>query len=91
MEKIASVDDLTEQVGSIYKLCNLAAMRAMELNGGMKKLVDADPKEKVTTTAIREIAEEKVKLKPIKKNKKCCTKVICTVCLPYYEKTRSNH
>ena len=67
MYKIASVDDLTEKVGSIYKLCNLAAIRAMELNGGMKKLVDADPKEKVTTTAIREVAEGKVKLKVLKK------------------------
>ncbi|MBD3379023.1 MAG: DNA-directed RNA polymerase subunit omega [Candidatus Omnitrophica bacterium] len=53
---------LLEKVGSIYKLCNLAAMRAMELNNGMKKLVDADPKEKVTTVAIREIAEDKVKM-----------------------------
>jgi DNA-directed RNA polymerase omega subunit len=52
-----------DKVGSIYKLCNLAALRAMELNSGMKKLVDADPKEKVTTVAIREIAKDKVKLK----------------------------
>ncbi len=56
-------DKLIENVGSIYKLCNLAAMRAMELNVGMKKLVDADPKEKVTTTAIREIAAGKVKMR----------------------------
>ena len=67
MDKVASVDDLMEKVGSIYKLCNLAAMRAMELNGGMKKLVDAEPKEKVTTIAIKEIAEDKVKIKPLKK------------------------
>ncbi|MFH1878398.1 MAG: DNA-directed RNA polymerase subunit omega [Candidatus Omnitrophota bacterium] len=58
-----SRDKLIEKTGSIYKLCNLAAIRAMELNSGMKKLVDADPKEKVTTTAIREIAEGKVKLR----------------------------
>jgi DNA-directed RNA polymerase subunit K/omega len=32
----------------------------------MKKLVDADPNEKVTTIAIREIAAEKVKLKAAK-------------------------
>jgi len=49
--------------GSVYKLCNIAAMRAMELNSGMKKLVDADPKEKMTTIALREIAQEKVKMK----------------------------
>lgn len=54
---------LLEKVSSIYKLCNLAAMRAMELNSGMKRLVEADPKEKVTTIAIREIAEDKVKMK----------------------------
>ena len=35
----------------------------MELNSGMKKLVDAGPNEKLTTIAIREIAEGKVKLK----------------------------
>ena len=52
-----------EKIGSVYKLCNLAALRAMELNSGMKKLVDADPDEKLTTVAIKEIAEDKVKLK----------------------------
>lgn len=58
---------LLEKVEGIYKLCNMAAMRAMELNSGMKKLVDADPREKVTTTAIKEIAAGKVKLKISKK------------------------
>ena len=61
--KEVSRDQLIESTGSIYKLCNLAAMRAMELNVGMKRLIDADPKEKVTTTAIREIAAGKVKMK----------------------------
>ena len=56
-------DELLKKVGSLYKLCNLAAIRAMELNSGMKKLVDAGPNEKLTTIAIREIAEGKVKLK----------------------------
>lgn len=63
--KDISRDRLMDEVGSIYKLCNLAAMRAMELNVGMKKLVDADPKEKVTTVAIKEIAEGKVKMRTI--------------------------
>ena len=67
MERTVSVDELMQKVGSVYKLCNLAAMRAMELNSGMKKLVDADPKEKLTTIAIKEIAEDKVKLKSDKK------------------------
>ncbi|NQT33183.1 MAG: DNA-directed RNA polymerase subunit omega [Candidatus Omnitrophica bacterium] len=54
---------LVEQVGSIYKLCNMAALRATELNSGMKKLVDAEPDEKITSIAIKEIAEGKVRLK----------------------------
>ncbi len=65
MEDI-SREILLGKVESIFKLCNMAAMRAMELNSGMKRLVDAEPREKVTTTAIREIAEGKVKLKLIK-------------------------
>ena len=64
--KDISMDVLLERTGSVYKLCNLAAMRAMELNSGLKKLVDAEPGEKVTTIAIREIAENKVKIKLIK-------------------------
>jgi len=62
MEEV-SRDKLLEKTGSLYKLCNLAAMRAMELNGGMKKLVDTEPTEKVTTVALKEIALDKVKLK----------------------------
>ena len=64
--KDISMDVLLERTRSVYKLCNLAAMRAMELNSGLKKLVDAEPGEKVTTIAIREIAENKVKIKLIK-------------------------
>ena len=56
-------EKLIERTGSIYKLCNLAALRAMELNSGMKKLVDVEPSEKVTTVAIKEIAEGKVNIK----------------------------
>ncbi len=66
MEKI-SRDALVEKTESIYKLCNLAAQRAMELNSGMRRLVDADPNEKVTTVALREIGEGKVKMKKDKK------------------------
>lgn len=58
-----SRDSLLKKTGSIYKLCNLAAMRAMELNSGLKKLVETDPQEKITTVAIQEIAEDKVKIK----------------------------
>ena len=65
MEEV-SRDNLLEKTGSLYKLCNLAAMRAMELNSGMKKLVEADPLEKMTTVALKEIAMDKVKLKILK-------------------------
>jgi DNA-directed RNA polymerase omega subunit len=56
-------ENLLAKISSLYKLTNLASMRAMELNSGMKKLVEADPKEKLTSVAIREIADGKVKLK----------------------------
>jgi len=62
MEEIA-LEELLMKTGSIFKLSNMAAMRAMELNEGMKKLVDADPKEKLTSVAIKEIINDKVKLK----------------------------
>ncbi len=62
MKEIA-LESLLDKVESIFKLTNLAAARAIELNGGMKKLVDAGPKEKLTTIAIREIANGKVKIK----------------------------
>ncbi|MCK5451127.1 MAG: DNA-directed RNA polymerase subunit omega [Candidatus Omnitrophica bacterium] len=64
MENV-SREILIEKVGSLYKLCNLAAMRAMEINAGHKKLIETDPKEKVTTTAIREINAGKVFLKEL--------------------------
>ena len=66
-----SRESLIKKTGSIYKLCNLAALRAMELNNGMKKLIETeDPKEKITTIAIKEISENKVKIKNLdEKNK----------------------
>lgn len=60
---LISREDLARKVGSVYKLCNMAALRASELNVGMKPLLDTPVKEKVTTTALREIDQEKVKLK----------------------------
>ncbi len=57
------IEDLLAKVPSVYKLSNLAAARAAEINSGMKKLVESEPKDKVTTIAIREIADGKVKIK----------------------------
>ncbi|MBD3296339.1 MAG: DNA-directed RNA polymerase subunit omega [Candidatus Omnitrophica bacterium] len=64
--KNVSREELLARVGSVYKLCNLAALRAMELNNGMRKLVDAPPKEKFTSIAIKEIAQDKVKIRLLK-------------------------
>ncbi|MBF0216659.1 MAG: DNA-directed RNA polymerase subunit omega [Candidatus Omnitrophica bacterium] len=58
-----SIEYLLQRVPSIFKLTNMASMRAMELNSGMKKLVESEPKTKCTTIAIKEILEGKVTLK----------------------------
>ena len=63
MKDEASIEILLKKTGSLFKLTNLAAERAIELNSGMKKLVDGPHGEKVTVTAVREIANGKVKLK----------------------------
>jgi len=62
MDRI-SPEELVKKTGSVYKLCNLAALRAIELNSGMKKLIDSSLTEKVTTVAIREILAGKVRIK----------------------------
>lgn len=62
MKKMA-LETLLKETPSIFELSNMAAMRAMELNGGMKKLVEANPKDKFTTIALKEIFDGKVKLK----------------------------
>lgn len=60
------MEELLKKVGSIYKLSNMAALRAMELNSGVKPLVDSSPNDKVTSIAIREIYEGKIKVKKAK-------------------------
>jgi len=62
MEEIP-MDKLLENVGSIYKLSNMAALRAKEINSGIKPLVDTELNEKVTSIAIKEIQSGKIKLK----------------------------
>lgn len=47
---------------SIYKVTLIAAMRAIELNNGAKKLVDSTSN-KVSTIALEEISQGKVKYK----------------------------
>lgn len=56
------IQDLLAKTGSMYKLVVLAAMRASELNAGAPQLVESEG-EKVSTIALEEIAQGKVKLK----------------------------
>jgi DNA-directed RNA polymerase omega subunit len=47
--------------GSVYKLARMAALRAIELSEGKKALISKSyPSEKLTTTALREIAAGRV-------------------------------
>lgn len=57
------IEDLLRKTGSIYKLVVLAGQRAAELNTGAPRLVEMDS-EKMTSVALEEIAQGKVKLKP---------------------------
>lgn len=57
-----SIEELQKKVGSVYKLANLAAMRARDLNNGAPKLVDIDTKNTILI-ALAEIAEGKIRWK----------------------------
>ncbi|MBU3934291.1 MAG: DNA-directed RNA polymerase subunit omega [Candidatus Omnitrophica bacterium] len=54
------VQDLLARTDSIYKLVVLASKRAVELNAGAPRLVEADG-EKVSSIALEEIAQGRVK------------------------------
>ncbi|UCB56706.1 MAG: DNA-directed RNA polymerase subunit omega [Candidatus Omnitrophota bacterium] len=60
------VQDLLSKTNSIYKLVALASRRAAQLNAGAPKLVESDS-EKISSVALKEIAEGKVKLETAKK------------------------
>lgn len=65
-----SVQDLVRKVGSVYKLVILASRRTVELNDGAAPLVSAGPAgSKFSNMALREIADGKVTLKVITKEK----------------------
>ena len=57
---------LDKSDGSIYKLVNLAAKRALEIAEGQPKLVDANAMMKPSTIALHEIADGKVQVKKSK-------------------------
>lgn len=62
MQSIA-IDKLINKGGSAYKLVVLAALRAIEINEGAAKLVDAGPEEKPGNIAMKEILEGKISYK----------------------------
>lgn len=53
-----SIEDLLPKSGdSVYRLVRMASMRALELSEGKKKLINNATTDKVTTTALEEIAQ----------------------------------
>lgn len=65
-KKPASMENLLDKTGSVYKLVILASKRALELNEGSPKLVETDSK-KVSTIALDEIRAGKISIKEKKK------------------------
>jgi len=57
---------LAKSEGSIYKLVNLVAKRALEIAEGQPKLIEANSSVKPSTVALREVAGGKVYAKKIK-------------------------
>lgn len=60
---------LDQSDGSVYKLVILASKRAMELAEGQAKLVEMSSAIKPSTVALFEIAENKVRVVPPKKER----------------------
>ena len=62
------MEQLMEKTGSIFKLVLLASRRAIELNSGAGKLIEVSPHLKLSTVALEEIRQGRVKLKiPVQK------------------------
>lgn len=57
------MEQLLKRTGSIYKLVVLASKRAIELNSGAGKLIEVGPHLKLSTVALEEIRQGKVRLK----------------------------
>jgi DNA-directed RNA polymerase omega subunit len=57
---------LDKSEGSVYKLVNLAAKRALEIAEGQPKLVEAATAIKPSTVALYEIAADRVECKKAK-------------------------
>lgn len=65
-QKPASMENLLDKTGSVYKLVILASKRALELNEGSPKLTETNSK-KVTTISLDEIRDGKISMKEKKK------------------------
>lgn len=63
------MEKLLEKTGSLYKLVIMASRRAIELNAGAGKLIEASPTTKCSILALQEIMQSKVKLKKPAKEK----------------------
>ena len=66
IRQVIPMEKLLEKGGSVYKLVIVAAKRALELSEGSPELVAGGGKEKPALTALREIAEGKVLVRPKK-------------------------
>ena len=63
------LENLFNKTGSMYKLVILASRRALELNDGAPRLVEAETRAKPPLVALQEISEGKVTWK-VKKPEK---------------------
>ena len=65
------MEDLLKQIDSRYKLVILASRRAVELSlsGSGQRLVDINPRAKVSTIALEEIREGKIGYKRVESSK----------------------
>ncbi len=63
------VEDLLDKVDSRYKLVILSSRRAGELNNGGQRLIDINPKTKISTIALEEIREGRISYKKAKEGK----------------------
>ena len=61
----AEVDELLHRVGSMYKLVILAVRRAKELSEGAVPLVGENHNRKITSVALEEIRQGKVRYKVV--------------------------
>jgi len=54
------IEKLIEKISSKYKLVTIAARRALELNDGAPRLVEAESRSKPAMVALQEIAAGKI-------------------------------